>query len=418
MLAVAGISHKTAPLEVRERLALTAEDLKEMLPALRASFGAVIVLSTCNRTEAYCGGADATERAAAIAGWIANARGFSYPALSSHFYSLEGAGAVRHLFRVASGLDSMLVGEIQILGQVRGALHAAERAGSADRLLTRIFQTAVAVGRKARAHAGSTPPNLSISAAAAGLARSFAGDLAQCRILVVGTGEAASLTARSLTQQGARQLVITGRTYSRALKLATELGATAIPFLHLRDALREIDIAISATSGRRYQIDAPAVAAAMTDREGRPLLLIDLAVPRDISPAAAEIPGVLLHDIDALQPFLPTGDPEDAEAMRDVEAVLEEEVAGLVSWWQDRWVVPTISALRDQAEAIRRGELTKTLGRLPNLSADERRRIDALTSAIVKKLLHQPIMCIRESEGEPAYLEAVRELFALDTAVK
>jgi glutamyl-tRNA reductase len=414
MLAVAGISHKTAPLELRERFALTPEELIELLPALRASFGPVVVLSTCNRTEAYCGGINAAERAAAVAASIAEGRGLSYPALSSHFYRLEDVGAVRHLLRVAAGLDSMLVGEVQILGQVRAALHAAERAGSADRLLTRVFQTAVAAGRRVRARAGAAPPNVSVSAAAASLARSFAGDLAQREILVVGTGEAASLTARSLVEQGARRISIAGRTYSRALKLATEVGSTAIPYHQLGKSLSDADIAISATSGRRYQIDVPAVEAAMANRHGRPLLLIDLAVPRDVNPAAADIPGVLLRDIDALQPFYGVANGEAPEVVHDIEDALEEEVAGLASWWQDRWVVPTISALRDQAETIRRGELNKTLGRLPNLSPSERQRIDALTSAIVKKLLHQPIMCIRESEGEPAYLEAVRELFALD----
>lgn len=413
MVAVAGLSHKTAGLDLRERLALDAKELEGLLPLLRRQFGPCVVLSTCNRTELYVSGTDAPAEARAMSAFLAEHRGISGLEYETAFYVLGGADAVRHLYRVAAGLESMVLGEAQILGQVRVALQAAERAGAADALLVRLFQSAVSTGRKLRSGVGAADSAASVSAAAVELASRTVTDLSGCSVLVVSTGEAGSLTARTLLGRGAGRIVIAGRTLARAEKLAAELGVGAVSLHSLPSALRGADVVISATGARGFQIDEPMVAGAMHDRVDRPLLLIDLAVPRDVDPAVRRVDNVALYDIDGLQPLAGAEGRMSARSQARLDSALGEEVAGFMSWWQTRWVVPTISALRGRAERIRLMELSKTFGRLPNLSAEERRRIEALTAAIVNKLLHDPIMCLKESDGAGEYVDAVRELFAL-----
>lgn len=413
MLAVAGVSHKTATIEIRERLALDAAELAELLPQLRAQFGPAVVLSTCNRTELYASGASAPSEALGMAAFLADRRGLALSANPSAFYTLTDGEAVRHLYRVAAGLESLVLGEAQILGQVRRALHTAERLGAADGLLLRLFQTAVSAGRRLRTGGEAAGSAASVSAAAVELACRRLGNLSDRTVLVVSTGEAGTLTARALRDHGARRIIVAGRTIARAETLAAELGVSAISLHALPTALAVADVVISATSARGFQLDRSGVQSALAPRPQQELLLIDLAVPRDIDPAVRGLPNVSLFDIDDLQPLVSAVQAVDESDGEWREAALDEEVHNFISWWQSRWVVPTISALRGHAESIRRGELSKTLGRLPNLSAEERRRIDALTSAIVNKLLHQPIMCLKESEDGSVYIDAVRELFAL-----
>jgi glutamyl-tRNA reductase len=240
------------------------------------------------------------------------------------------------------------------------------------------------------------------------------GDLSKKTVLIVSAGEAAKLTAWSMSRSGAGRIVIAGRTLARASRLADELGATAVAMSTLPSALAEADLVVSATGSRDFCIDRSTVVPVMALRPQRPLLLIDLAVPRDVATDVAVLPNVTVYDVDALQPLVEAQAAESGKAQDRLEAIAGDEAARFMEWWQARWVVPTITALRDRAEDIRRAELAKTLGRLPNLSPQEKSRIDALTAAIVKKLLHQPIMSLKEPEGQPALTEAVRELFALE----
>lgn len=417
MIGLVGISHKTAPVEVRERLAFTTTELLELLPRLRDRFGPAAVLSTCNRTEVYLGSVTTETAARELVGFMSTGREIAVSADDAHFYSMTGADAVRHLYRVSGGLESMVLGESQILGQVRDALHTAQQAETVNSLLGRLFQSAVSAGRRIRTGTGMAGSVASVSSAAVELARRTLGDLTEREVLVVSAGEAAKLTAWSMSRSGARQITIAGRTLSRANKLAAALGAVAIPMHDLRRSLAESDIVVSATGSREFCIDREMVAKAMKHRD-RPLLLIDLAVPRDIDPAVREVAGVILHDIDSLQPIISTQTSTERTGDEDVDRVIEDEVDRFMSWWQNRLLAPTIAALLDRAEGIRQAELAKTLGRLPELSLEERRRIDALTAAIVKKLLHDPIMCLKESDSQPAYLEAVRELFALHSVAE
>jgi glutamyl-tRNA reductase len=412
MLALTGVSHKTASLVIREGLALDAQETVDLLPMLGSGTASCVILSTCNRTELYVSGPDALDVARARACELAVRRGLSVDAQSAIFYSLQGDAAVRHLYRVAAGLESLVLGEDQILGQVRSALHLARRARTADAILIRLFESAVSAGRKLRVRSGVVPSPVSVSAAAVDLAISRMDGLRDRPIVVVSTGDAGALTVRSLVEHGARRVTLVGRTLSRTQKLAGELGVAAASIHGLLDSLRTADVAVSATGARGYLIDAPMVAAAMQTRPERPLLLIDLAVPRDIDPVVAALPNVNLFDIDTLQPVVGERYGRGSEC-ESRDAQLEAAVESFMHWWRVREIVPTIAALRRQAERVRGVELEKTLARLPGLNAEERRRVDALTSAIVNKLLHQPIVALKESDGSGSYLESVRELFAL-----
>ncbi len=413
MLLLAGMSHKTAPLHVRERLAFPAEEILSLLPVLRDRFGPCVILSTCNRSEVYVSAPLGQATCSDLIDFLTAYRTPEAPLASEHFYALQDHDAVRHLFRVAAGLDSMVLGEAQILGQVRRALHLALEAGVADRLLVRLFGNAVAAGRRIRTRSAFDSSALSVSAAAVELARREHGDLSRASVLIVSAGEAAKLTAWSMSRSGAGRMVIAGRTLVRARRLAAELGATAVSLHALPSALAEADIVVSATGSRAFAIDRATVAAALAERDGRPMLILDLAVPRDVEPGVADLPGVALYDVDALQPLIAARIAEAGSEFARLDVATDEETARFMEWWQTRWVVPTIAALRDHAERIRRAELDKTLSRLPNLSDEERRRIDVLTSAIVNKLLHRPIVSLKELEGQPALSEALRELFAL-----
>ncbi|MGI8553175.1 MAG: glutamyl-tRNA reductase [Dehalococcoidia bacterium] len=416
MLVLAGISHKTAPVEVRERFALNRGECELLLPALREHVGASVVLSTCNRTEVYAMATDPGFDPRDLPRFLVGFKRLEPDADADRFYCIEQAAVVRHLFRVSAGIESMVLGEAQILGQVRDALLVAEQVACADPLLVRLFQTAIAAGRRVRTSTGIAHYAVSLSSAAVSLARAELGDLRSLNVLVVSAGEAGKLTARSLLEAGAGSIVVSSRTFSRATDLAAQLGGSALPFDNLADGLRSADIVISATGARSFQIDRAMVAQAMASRPSRPLLLIDLAVPRDVEPSVQEIAGVSLYDIDHLQTGVSEGIDGRLKAVGEVEAQVELEIQRFLTWWQNRRVVPTIAALRDQAEAIRRTELAKTLGRLPNLSSQERGRIEALTAAIVNKLLHQPIARLKELEDDTRYLDTVRELFALQPA--
>jgi glutamyl-tRNA reductase len=411
VISLLGISHKTAPIEVRERLAFSSEELLESYPALQGEFGPNTVLSTCNRTEIYFHSAGGRRNSADLMQFMTGTRHASEPADASHFYSLQGGDAVRHLFRVASGLESMVLGEAQILGQVRNALHTSHRAGASDPLLERLFQSAIGAGRRIRLGTGASGSSASVSSAAVELARRSRGDLSALRVLIVSSGETAKLTAWSMARSGVGRIAIAGRSLTRAANLARSLEASAVSMHDLASELASADIVVSSTNSREFCIQAETVQRAMRSRKNRRLLMIDLAVPRDIDPDVRSIRGVTLCDIDDVQPLISEGITDGAA----LEASIESEVTRFMIWWQQRSLAPTISALRERAEDIRRAEVAKTLGRRPGFSDEDRQRIDALTSAIVKKMLHEPIMALKDPDCQPDRIEAICDLFALHT---
>lgn len=410
-ISLVGISHKTAPVAVRERFALSGDEVSRALKLLGASHEGAAVLSTCNRTEVYVTGPAPVRDPEPIVGALARARGVAPPEAGAPFSVRTGRDAVRHLFRVAAGVESMVVGEAEILGQVRSAFAAATAARTHNAVLSRLFHSAIRVGRRARNETHIGRHAVSVSSTAVTLARRTVADLSSSTVLVVSAGGAGKLTARSLSEAGVQRMLVTSRTFERARELATDLGAAPVPFNRLDWALAEADIVITSTGAPEFLI-GPELVRTSRDGDDRPLLLIDIAVPRDVDPAVRTLPGVHLFDIDDLRSVARENlNARRAEVQR-VEVIVEEEVARFSDWLRSLQVAPTIAALRQRAEEIQRLELERTLPRL-NLDPEARRRVEAMSEAIVKRLLHDPIARLKhEADGE-RYVPSVRELFCL-----
>ncbi len=408
MIAVAGVSHHTAPLVLRERFAVPAERLPATLAALRERHGAAVLLSTCNRTELYLSAESEEIDGAVAARALSDLAGCAAP--PEALFALRGREAAHHLLRVAAGLDSMMLGEDQILGQVRGAFIAAVEAHATDHLLSRLFHLAIATGRRVRSETALGRHARSVSAAAVQTLQSHLGDLAAATVLVMGAGEAGKLTARSLAASDAGRLLIANRTQERASAIAATLGAQAVPLSALEPAIADVDAIVCASAAPDYQL-TPALLRRARPDAAKPLLIVDIAVPRDVDPACAGEPGVTLLDIDTLDAA--SDQPGAGGAIAEAEAIVAQEVAGLEAWWETLQVVPTISALRGHAEAIRKAELARTFARLPDLAPRDRARIEALTAAIVSKLLHTPISKLKQPGAGERYAALVHELFEL-----
>ena len=407
-IILVGISHKTAPVAVRERFAFSSEELPDALPRFG---GAVAVLSTCNRTEVYLA-VPHTVTAKSVIALLRELKG-DVDAPDDAFYHSTGDEATRHLYRVAAGIESMVLGESEILGQVRAAFSAATAAGTHNAVLSRLFHGAIRSGRRARSQTHIGRHAVSISSTAVALARRTLGDLSNRSVLVVSAGEAGKLAARSLAQSGASKLLVTNRTASRARELAADLDGKAVPFKELKQAMADSDIVISSSAAPDFLISKNDVVGAMRGRNGRELLLIDIAVPRDVDPAVRELPGVHLYDIDDLQALIEQNMNARRREVANVERIVDEELDRFGEWLRARGVVPTVTALLASAEEARQTEVARTFKRLKDLTPQQRERVEAMTNALVKKLLHDPITRLRGADGE-RYVGAVRELFSLD----
>lgn len=411
-ISLVGISHKTAPVAVREHYAFTADELPELLKQLGEHYGGAAVLSTCNRTEIYIASARGIADPRPIVALISETKG-ELPMEGAPFFALPSKEAARHLFRVAAGVESMVVGESEILGQVRGAFTAATVAGTHTPALSRLFHTAIRVGRKVRTQTGIGRHSVSVSSTAVQLARRTPGDVSDKTVLVIGAGEAGQLTAGNLNGVGVGRMLVTSRNPERTADLAQALGGTAIAYEQRAAAIAEADIVISSTAAQDFVIGRAMVQEAMATRANRPLLLIDIAVPRDIDPAAGELPGVTLYDIDALQTVVEQNMQLRRAELSAAEAIVEEGVAKFGEWLRSLEVVPTIASLRARADAVRLAELERTLSKT-TMSATDRKRVEAMTAAIVKKLLHSPIARLKTPAEGDRYVEAARALFNLD----
>jgi glutamyl-tRNA reductase len=399
---------------VRERLALLPEELPPVLAALgrRALEGAI--LSTCNRTEVYAVCPDAQAAAPGLVELLASVRGLAPDDIQPYVYRHGQEAAVRHLFAVASGIDSMILGETEIMGQVRGALVAASEAGQVGKTLSRLFHHALRTGRRARVQTAISRHGLSVSYAAVQMARQVFGGLECCRVLVISAGEAGKLTAKTLKDSGAGEIGVANRTRERAAALAQELGGRVVGFEAVGEVLEDYDIVISATASPQYVLPAGTVARAMERRAGRPLCLVGIAVPRDIDPESRTVPNVYLYDIDDLEAVSLDNRAERQRAVVKVQAIIDEEVARFMAWLRGLEAVPSIKALRHKAEALRLRELERSMAKLRHLAPEDRARIDALTQAITRKLLHDPIVALKREGKSKGHIDAARELFALD----
>ena len=404
-----GLNHRTAPVEEREKVAFSPEELPEALAGLRQELSNAVVVSTCNRTELYSttdGGDPQLER---LLGALAATKGVQlHPRLT---YFLTHGEAVRHLFRVACGIDSMVLGESQILGQVRDAMSAATQAETLNGVLSRLFHCALRVGKRARSQTNIGRYAVSVGSAAVSLAKRTAGTLDGRTVLVISAGSTGKLAAHSLADSGAARVLVTNRTPERAAALARGIGGQTVPFSQLARALAQSDIVISGTGAGEFVLGPEAVAPAVAGRNGDELLLFDIAVPRDIDPAVRELPGVRLFDIDDIETVSRASLRGRRREVLRVEAHVEDEVEGFMSWWRSLDVVPVIAALRERADEHRRRELARALRRLPDLSEEQRERIDAMTRAIVKKMLDRPIARLKNGADPGPYIEALEDLF-------
>jgi glutamyl-tRNA reductase len=409
VFACAGLNHQTSPVEERERLAFTTREVADALHDLGGQLGGAVLLSTCNRTELYATlPADSARR---LIGMLTDLKGAAVP--PEHFYTLRHTEAVEHLYRVACGIDSMVLGESQILGQVREAMSAAREARTLNGTLAHVFHAAVATGKRARTETNIGRHAVSVSSAAVALARRSLGDLENKTILVISAGSMGKLAAKALAQQTGSRILVANRTQERAAGLAEQLGpgAEALALNDVRDALVEADIVVSGTGSEQFIIGPQDVAPVMAARNGRGLLFVDIAVPRDIDPAVTAIPGVHLCDIDDIEATTDEGWSGRRAEVSKVEAIIAEETTHFEEWWISLDVVPVITALRERAETIRKGELERALSRIDGLDDIDRERIEAMTEAIVKKMLDGPIARLKDGTDRGLYVEALEDLF-------
>ena len=423
---VVGLNHRTAPVEVRRRLSLNTDQLPAALGAMNSQGMAGVILSTCNRSEFYildlpadALGQSSNSSAPADAGadrlkrFLVERFSISLLDVDRYLYVYRDYDCIHHLFRVASSLDSMILGEEQIIGQVRDAYEAATTAGTVQGPLAQLFQQALRVGRRVRRGTGIGRTALSGSRACVEMAKSVLGDLSNRRVLVVGAGEAGELAAEVLSLSGVTDITVTNRTFQRAEELAASLSARAIPFDGMPKALRDTDIVIGCTGSPGYVLGASMIGDAMAARPDRPLFLIDIAVPRDIDPEAALVKNVFLNDVDDLESATKASREEKAKEAEWAEELATDDPHHARQWRLEHAAVPRISELRRRADQVPTWELHKTVRKLNGkLDEEALESLDAMTRAIVNKLLHDPTMFLKERKG-PEELQIARDIFHL-----
>jgi len=417
-LFVAGLSHRNAPVELREQLAVEDDKLRELLHDLQASdaLHEVMVLSTCNRVEVY-GVADVPGEARALVfRSLCRHRGLDLAAVEPILYTHLDADAVHHAFRVSASLDSMMLGEPQILGQVKDAFALAQACGTVGPQLHPLFSQAFNVAKRVRTETGIARHAVSVSFAAVELARKIFDGLGGRAVLLVGAGKMSELAAKHLVAQGAFPIYVANRTWARAQDLARALSGTAVPWDELLTALAAVDIVVTSTGASAPVITRAAVSRVMHGRRARPLFFIDIAVPRDAEPGVDVLDDAYRYDIDDLKQVVDANLRERAREAQRAESLVEREVGKFVVRQSDAEVIPTIVSLRARLEDIRLGEVRKTLARLPDAGPETLAAIEALSTAMVNKILHAPITKLRESSRAGAsrsWLELVHELFGL-----
>jgi len=404
-----GLNFKTAPVEIREGLAVPSGGIGaalERLGALDVAEG--ILLSTCNRTEVYAVGRTVDELYRELERYLAEMGGITDTGrLLPHLYRHQDAGAVEHLFRVACGLDSMVIGETQILGQVRDAYRDSDHAGTVGKVFHQLFEQAIAVGKRAQTETRIGQNAVSVSYAAVELAKKVFRTLEGRRCMAIGAGETAELTVKHLQANGVKDIIIANRTLERAEKLADQIGGTAIAMTDVGRHLQHVDVVISSTGAPGFVLTRQQLSDAIRHRRGRPIFLFDIAVPRDIDPEVGQLDGAFLYDIDDLQAVISANLQERAEEAKRAERIIAEELEKFNSWLASLEVIPTIRMLRDKVDTLRQAELARALNRLPDLTDRERAVIEAMTVSLVNKILNAPTQHLKGMAGEGAAGEAI-----------
>jgi glutamyl-tRNA reductase len=418
-VVVVGLNHRTVPLDVLERMTVNDARLPKALYDLRTrpNLSEAVVLSTCNRTEIYAVAERYHGAIDDIRSFLTDLSGLNIEDFSDHVYAYHDDFAVSHLFKVASGLDSAVLGESEILGQVRSAVERGEEEGAVGSELRGLFTSALAVGRRVRVETGIARGTTSVSQAAVAMAVDRLGSLEGKRILVLGAGEIGAGMAVALAgTPGVADVLVANRTRTRAVALAARTGGRVVDFGELADALTTVDVMLTSTGATDTVVDRDDVEAVMAHRDGRPLLIVDVAVPRDVDPTVTTLEGVTLLDMDDLRSFAESGIAERRREIAVVQRIVDDEVGRYFEELAAREVAPLVVALRDRAESVREAELARYTARLADLTPKERAAVEGLTRGIVNKLLHEPTVRLKDAAGTARadrLADALRALFDL-----
>jgi len=417
-LAVLGVNYKTAPVEVRERIALSLEGCQEVVRDLtgRSDVGESVVLSTCNRTEVYVFGDSLVLREAALH-CLCDHTGVAEEEITESIYYFEDHAAIHHLFSVGGSLDSMVLGEAQILHQLKESYSVAEEAGATGAIINKLLRRSFEVGKRVRTETRIGESSLSIASVSVDLARNVFGNLRDRKVLVVGAGDMAELVVTHLKAQGTSDTMVANRTYARAQELGERFGGRAVPYENLGDHLTEADIVISSTGASEPVITRSTMEEVMRRRKNRPIFLIDIAVPRDVEAAVNDVYNAYLYDIDDFQDAVDSNLNERHEEAVKARVIVEEEVEQFEDWLSSLSVVPTVVELREWAGSVKDEEVEKFLARMPDLTEDERNKVSALAHSIVNKIMHPPTVRLKEAAGDEEvirYEESIRYLFPLN----
>jgi glutamyl-tRNA reductase len=412
-VSLVGINHQTAPVAIREKMAISNGKLDEALQALRAYTSQGLILSTCNRTEIYSldEGGCAEE---AIFEFLKARLEIPEDILRRYVYLSRDLAAVEHLFRVTSGLDSLIIGEFEVLGQVSKALETAEKAGMVNLPLRYIFNCAIRAGRNVREESGISKNAVSVSSVALDLATKVVKDLTHSKMMVIGAGEAGKLVVKVAKERGASQIVIASRTLERAQAVASALNTVSKDLTTLEEELTGSNIVVTCAAAPHRILDVEIIEKTMQKRPDQPLVIIDIAVPRNVAPEVGKIKNVYLYSIDDLTEISNANRKRREFAIQKAEIVIEAEKVKFASWWQDLEVRPVIGALMEKAEEIRSAQLKKTLKRFSCLSDEQRENLEAMTKSIVTRILQDPINYLKIN-GNKKQSGIIKELFQLDT---
>ena len=415
-----GINHKTAPIEIREKFAFAAAELEHAYDKLKSEeVDGLVILNTCNRTELYATARDIEAGQKHLKSFLLSYSGLSPEEIEKYIYQPNCYAAIDHLFRVSSGLDSMILGETQVLGQVKEAYQKAQELKASDGVLNSLFQKALYVGKKVRTETAIDQHPVSVSYAAVELAKKTLGSLENKSVLVVGAGEIGELTTKYLLLNGVHSVLVSNRSYEKAVEMAALFNGRAVRFDLLTEELRNADIVISCTAASHYVIREDNCREVLLSREGRRIILIDIAVPRDVEPALGDIEGVFLYDIDDLQGVIDSNFSARKKAAATANDIIADQLVEFNEWLASLYVVPVISALKNHGETIKQNELKKAFNKLGKVSEREKEIINALANSVVNQLLHFPVVNLKEmavSNQGHLYAEVVKKLFGLQLA--
>lgn len=417
-ILVIGLNHKTAPIEVREKVAFDGPKLEEALERLKeySHIREHIILSTCNRVEIYAVVDDPDSGVASINSFISKFHSVPEDRLGQSLYTHKGTDAIKHIFRVGSGLNSMVLGEPQILGQLKDAFDVSLKSGTTGVILNKLMRKSVSVAKRTRTETGIGSSAVSISFAAVELAKKIFEDLPQKSFMLIGAGEMAELAAKHLLNAGVTDVYVTNRTTQRAEELAKEYNGKVILFDNFKLELRFSDIVICSTGASSYILMKDDMSRIMKDRKQKPVFIIDISVPRNIDPKINDLDNVYLYDVDDLQGIVDTNKEERAREAEKAEKIVEEEIGSFLKWTSSLSATPTIVALREMAEEIRQEELDKTLKKLGPLEEKQIKAIQHLSSTIVNKLIHPPTAALKgDNDDRALMIDVINKLYGLQT---